>query len=199
MSDTLNASVLKDAQRWAALRDNNWTLYEVEQEVRIPNTSGFGPAYTKAFKRVGWMIGGFEAEFPTQDEAIDNAILQLAQTGAAPVAPSVPTPNADEHPVPLSEDQITDLARDYQSELASMGVEAVSLERMIRGVVSSAEDYLMDAEDSPWQPGNALELTRDVVRSLALSTMGDLLEDGVQEFHLKQMIVRTLKQAYPKA
>lgn len=187
-------AILKDALRWAALRDNGWTLYEVQTEVRIPNTSGIGPTYRKEYRRTGWTTSFMpNEEFDSQDEAIDAAIrIKAGAAGAAP-APGAVTPR-----LPLHADRILELAQEYRFELLHGGFEQHTIERMIYETVRAAEEAEKDKEDGPEFPP-ARPLDKGAVVELAREYLDTLLSNGVEEYYLKQLVVRALQLAYPSA
>ena len=197
---TSTESMREDALRWAALRDNGWTLYEVQQEVRVANTSGVGPVYRKEVQRVGWTVSGLTDEaFDTADEAVDEARRRLAvMRGEVVVAAPAATPAAPQYP--LHEDRIAELADEFQQELLHCGLESFTLGRMIRHALSTSDDEAKAyAEENGTWPLAARPLTTEAVDALARKYQGELLSNGVETYYLKQMIRDALALAYPRA
>lgn len=196
-------AMMEDARRWAAVRDNGWTLYEVQQEVRVANTTGHGPTYSKKVRRVGWTVSCLtDEEFATADEAVDEARRRLAiLRGEQPPAPALPAAPAAPavRQYPLHEDRIAELADEFQQELLHCGLESFTLGRMIRHALSASDDEARRyAEENGGWPLAALPVKSEAVDALARHYQGELLSNGVETYYLKQMIRDALALAYPR-
>lgn len=119
--------------------------------------------------------------------------------------PHPPSPSAALRPplayASLSEDQIEELADEFRVELQCLGVDKIYLQRQIGQALKKAVEFINEYNEEEGIPARAADaaVSPKSLESLAHEFRDLLVNNGLEEYYLKDMIRRALLLAFGPA
>jgi hypothetical protein len=119
--------------------------------------------------------------------------------------PHHPSPSAALRPplayASLSEDQIEELADEFRAELQCLGVDKIYLQRQIGQALKKAVEFINEYNEEEGIPARAADaaVSPKSLESLAHEFRDLLVNNGLEEYYLKEMIRRALLLAFGPA